>query len=71
MFNLYSKYSRNLREVQYLGLQREVRILSRYEMQLAKLFMINCNYLQNIKYYIKENSHICLNRCMYYDAFDI
>ena len=45
--------------------------MSRDEMQLAHLFMINCDYLQNIKYNLKQNLHICLNRYMYSDAFDI
>ena len=42
-----------LREEEYLELQREVRILSRYEMQLVNLFMINCNYLQKNKIVLK------------------
>ena len=36
--------------------------MSRDEMQLAPLFMINCTSLQKIKYFLKENVHICLNQ---------
>ena len=45
--------------------------MSSDEMQLANLFMINCNYFQKIQCYFEENLHICLNRYMYSDAFDI
>ena len=45
--------------------------MSRDEMQLANLFRINCNYLQRIKYYLNENVHICLNRYLHSNAFDI
>ena len=47
-----------LLEDQNLGLQREERIMSRDEMQIANLLTIDCNYLQMINILIGKFTYM-------------